>query len=179
MCIRDRSSDINKMNSSINVKFDVQNSKFDEQKNSFDELKTHMNEINKRFENTNEIIRTSLNKLEQSIERMGVGVMNTNKSNTNENYNDVCKNVVLDKELTNDDDDIENGNIIEKVLSESDMLKINNESTDEVAECNNEMLMCVYELEREWKDNIVVEWGQRVNSVSYTHLDVYKRQVIR
>ena len=43
------------------------------------------------------------------------------------------------------------------------MLKINNESTDEVVECNNEMLTSVYELEREWKDNIVVEWGQRIN----------------
>ena len=50
------------------------------------------------------------------------------------------------------------------------MLKINSESTDEVVECNNEMLMCVYESERKWKDNIVVEWGQR---------DVYKRQIVR
>ena len=91
-------------------------------------------------------------------------------------------------------------------------------STDEVLECDNEMLMSVYELEREWKNTIVVEWGQRVNfplivynvddvlmlflqgkrpllvnstlvlsqcllislicfvTVSYTHLDVYKRQ---
>ena len=30
-------------------------------------------------------------------------------------------------------------------------------------ECNNEMLMCVYELERERKNNVVVEWGQGVD----------------
>ena len=30
-------------------------------------------------------------------------------------------------------------------------------------ECDNKMLMCVYELERERKNNVVVEWGQRVN----------------
>ena len=30
-------------------------------------------------------------------------------------------------------------------------------------ECDNEMLMSVYELEREWKSNIVIEWGQRAN----------------
>ena len=51
-------------------------------------------------------------------------------------------------------------NVTEKVVSESGMLKINDESTDEIVEYNNEMLMCVYELEREWKDNIVVEWGR-------------------
>ena len=91
-------------------------------------------------------------------------LLNPNKNNTNENYNDMCNNVVLDKKLTNDDDDvendknnIENGNVFEEVVSESDALKINSENTDEVVECNNEMLMCVYELEREWKDNIVVE----------------------
>ena len=88
--------------------------------------------------------------------------MNTNKSNTNENYNDMCNNVVLDKKLTNDNDvenenNMENSNVIKKVVSESDTLKINSESADEVVECNNEMLMSVYELEREWKDNIVVE----------------------
>ena len=81
----------------------------------------------------------------------------------------MCKNVVLDKELTNDNNDvendknnIENGNEIEKVVSENDTLKINSESTDEFVECDNGMLKCVCELEREWKDNIVVEWGQRV-----------------
>ena len=55
-----------------------------------------------------------MNKVEQS------------KSNTNESCNG---NVVLDKELTNDDDDV-----IENVVSES---------TDEFIECDNEMLMCV------------------------------------
>ena len=85
-------------------------------------------------------------------------------SNTNENYNDMCNNVVLDKELINDDNDaennennIENSNVFEKMVSESDTLKINSESTDEVVEWNNGMLMCVYESERKWKDSIEVE----------------------
>ena len=78
------------------------------------------------------------------------------------------------------------------MVSESDTVKLNNESTDEFVECDNERLMCIYELERERKSNVVVEWGQSVNfplivdnvyddlmssqAVSYTHLDVYKRQ---
>ena len=114
-------------------------------------------------------------KLEQSSERMGVVVMNPNKNKTYENYNDMCQNVILDKELTNGDDDvennensIENSNVFEELVSESDTVKINNESTDEFVECDNEMLMRVYEVERKWKDSIV--------AVSYTHLDVYKRQ---
>ena len=74
------------------------------------------------------------------------------------------KRQVLDKELTNDNDDvyndknnIENRNVIKKVASESDTVKINSESTDEVVKCNNGMLMCVYESERKWKVSIVVE----------------------
>ena len=39
---------------------------------------------------------------------------------------------------------IENSNVIENVVSEIDILKINEESTDEVVECDNEMLRCVY-----------------------------------
>ena len=120
----------------------------------FNDFLNEVQEKNKCLENANEI-KNSLNKVEQS------------KSNTNENCNG---NVVLDKELTNDDDDvgnnennIENSNVIENVVYESDTLKINGESTEEVVECDNEILMCVYESEREWKDNIVVEWGQRVN----------------
>ena len=57
-------------------------------------------------------------------------------------------------------------------MSESETVKISNENTDEFVECDYEMLMCVNELERERKNNVVVEWGP----VSYTHLDVYKRQ---
>ena len=159
----EQKNEIQEFKSSVHEKLDIQNDKFDE-------LKNDIQEMNKRLENTNEIIKNSLNKLEQSIERMGVDVMNTNKSKTNENYDDMCKNVVLDKELTNDDDDvennknnIENGNVFEKIVSESDTVKINSESTDEVVECNDGMLMCVYESERKWKDSIVVEWGQRVN----------------
>ena len=101
------------------------------------------------------------------------------------------------------------------------MLKINNESTDEVVEGDKGMLMCVDELDNEWKESYIVGMKQRVNflrgvmggeerssriywvdksstnncflkyfvvpgearkyliklvPVSYTHLDVYKRQ---
>ena len=178
----------------IDRRFDAQNSNFNkkfEEQNiqllqsisvNFDELINDVQEKNKCLENTNEIIRNNLNKLEQS------------KSNTNENCNDMCRNVVLDEESTNKNN-LENSNVTGEVVSESDMLKINNESTDEFVECDNEMLMCVYELEREWKDNIVVEWGQRVNFplIIYDEpegsqvlflkgkrpvlIDVYKRQV--
>ena len=37
-------------------------------------------------------------------------------------------------------------------------VKNNGENTDECVECDYEMLVCVKELEREWKNNIVVEW---------------------
>ena len=90
--------------------------------------------------------------------------MSTEKNKTNENCSVKCKNMIPEKELINDNDDvenkennIENSNVFEEVVAESDMLKINDESTDEIVEYNNEMLMSVYELEREWKDNIVVE----------------------
>ena len=90
-----------------------------------------------------------MNKLEQNIERMGVGVINTGKSKTSENYNDMYKNVVLENKVTNDNNDIENGNVIEKVVSESDTLKIDSE---------------------------IVSERERIIAVSYTHLDLYKRQ---
>ena len=110
--------------------------------------------MNKCFENNNETIRTSLNKLEQSVERMGVHVMSTDKSKINKNCNDMCQSVILDKELINDNDDvennecnIENSNVFKELVSESDTVKINKESTDEFVECDIEMLMWVYELE--------------------------------
>ena len=88
---------------------------------------------NKCLENTSEIIRNNLNKIEQS------------KNNTNEDCNG---NVVLGNELTNQNS-IENSDLIKNVVSES---------TDEIAECSdNEMLMYAYELERERKNSIVVE----------------------
>ena len=135
-----------KQHAMLELKFDEiksdSDAKFNIQNNKLDELKNDIQEMNKRLENTNETIRTNLNKLEHSIERMGVVVMNPNKNNTNENYNDMCKNVVLDEELTNENN-IESSNVFEKVVTESEMLKVNNEST----EGNNEILMCVYESE--------------------------------
>ena len=40
---------------------------------------------------------------------------------------------------------------------------VNIESTNEVLEYNNGMLMCVYESERKWKESVEGEWLQRVN----------------
>ena len=61
------------------------------------------------------------------------------KDNTNENYND--------KELINDNNDVENN---ENSIENSDVIEnVVFESNDEVGECDNEMLMCAYELERE------------------------------
>ena len=57
---------------------------------------------------------------------------------------------------------------------------VNIENADEVlmeVECNNGMLVSVDELKRECREGLQGEGLQRVNSVSYTHLDVYKRQM--
>ena len=153
---------LNEMKNDFNNKLDEQRIKF-EQLNSqlqqsisvkFDGLINDIQEKNKCLENANEI-KNSLNKVEQST------------SNTNESCNG---NVVLDKELTNNNDNVENNecntensSVFEELVSESDTVKINSENTDEFVECDYEMLMCVNELEREWKNSIVVEWGQRVN----------------
>ena len=62
-----------------NVKYNKINEKFDVQKNSFgskfDELTNQIKEINKHLESINEIVRTSLNKLEQSVEKLGDNVI--------------------------------------------------------------------------------------------------------
>ena len=42
-------------------------------------------------------------------------------------------------------------------------MKINKGSTDEFVECNNEVLMCVDELDKEWKESYVMGMKQRVN----------------
>ena len=68
--------------------------------------------------------------------------------------------MIPDKELINNNvvvENNENKNIIENVISES---------TDELVECSdNEILMCIDEVEREWKNNIVVECGQRLSLI--------------
>ena len=140
----------------LNKRFDSNDKKFD---NRFNELKYEIQEINKCVENSNETIRSSLTKLEQSMERMEVVVMNPNKNKTNENDND---------NVENNECNTESSSVFEELVSESDTVEINSESTGEIVGCDNEMLMSVYELEREWKESIV--------AVSYTHLDVYKRQ---
>ena len=117
--------------------------KFNVLKNQNNELKNEIQELNKCLENNNEIIRTNLNKLEQSVERMGVHVMSINKSKTNENCNDKCKNMLPEKELIKDNNNVENNennnieysNVFEELVSETDTVKIKNESTDELVEC--------------------------------------------
>ena len=61
--------------------------------------------------------------------------------------------------VTNDNNDIENDNIIKNVISESDTLEIDNEIVSE----SERMIGC---------NGVVIS----VVAVSYTHLDVYKRQ---
>ena len=73
---------------------------------------------------------------------MEVDVTNTGKSKTRENYN-MYKSVVLENKITNDKNDSENGNVIEKVVSESDTLKIDSEIVSErerVIGCNGCLL---------------------------------------
>ena len=53
--------------SDSDAKFNMQNSIIN---NKFDELKSEIQELNKCCKNTHETIMTSLNKLEQSVERM-------------------------------------------------------------------------------------------------------------
>ena len=78
-----------------------QSIKFEIQNHNFNELKNEIQELNKCVESTAGTIRTSLNKLEQSVERMGVHAMKTEKNKTNENCSDKCKNTIPDKELIN------------------------------------------------------------------------------
>ena len=85
------------MNSKIDSRFDSNDIKLDRQSRDINELKNEIQEMNKHVENNNEIIRSSLNKLEQSVERMEVVAMNTEKNKTNENYSDKCKNTIPDK----------------------------------------------------------------------------------
>ena len=56
-----------------------------------------------------------------------------------------------------------NCNVFEELVSEVDTMKISNENTDKCVECDYEMLMCVNELEREWRESYIM-------AVSYTHL---------
>ena len=61
--------------------------------------------------------------------------------------------------------EIENGNVIERVVSESDTLKIDSETVSErekMISCN-EVIISVVELEKEWKERVDECGGQRVN----------------
>ena len=102
----DRISMLNKF-SEQKSEFNELNKRFDSNDNRFDELKNDINEINRRCKNTHETIKNSLSKLEQSVERMEVVVMNPKKNKTNENCSDKCKNMIPDKELTNNNNNVE------------------------------------------------------------------------
>ena len=105
-------------------------SNFNELKKQNNELKNDINEINKHLEKTNEILETNFNRLEQSIEKVVESVEEQIKSKatqiinnkvsddckTSENYNDMCKNVVLESKVIKEDVEVEFSN---EVLLES------------------------------------------------------------
>ena len=76
LILEQQSIKFNEVQSNSDAKFNMQNSIIN---NKFDELKSEIQELNKCLEKNNEIIRTSLNKLEQSVERMGVHVLDVYK----------------------------------------------------------------------------------------------------
>ena len=161
----------------IETKFNVMNSRFDNNDiklnkfdAKFDSLKFDIDEVKTKCEN-------SCNELKQDIERIveSVGEQSKSKNNNDskkltsddnnvENEN-IIKNVVLESKVTIVNNDIESDNVIERVVSENNTLEVDSEivSERESAICSNEVVISVDELEKEWKNNIVVEWGQRVN----------------
>ena len=125
-------NELNKCFNSNDKKFDRLSSEIHEQKikceNNFDELKVQNNElkndindINKYLEKTSEILETNFNRLEQSIEKVVESVEEQIKSKatqiitnkvdddctTSGNYNDMCKNVVLENKMINVESDKE------------------------------------------------------------------------
>ena len=112
----------------------------------FDVLKFDIYEVKMKCEN-------SCNELKQGIERIVESVGEQSKSkNNNDN-----------KKLTNDDNNVENENIINNVVVESKITNVNND-----IESGNVIGRVVSE-------NDTVEVDSEI-AVSYTHLDVYKRQ---
>ena len=174
------SSDINKMNSSINVKLDVQkneiqeikssvNEKLDEQNNRFneqnikfdiqnssfnaklDELKIDINEVKIKCESNFNELKYELNKtlshslksmnnrievessMTEKIDKQIQEVTGNFECKTNENYNDMCKNVVENKEINVESD-------------KDDFVEV---------EFSNEVLLTnVNQLEREYEESI-------------------------
>ena len=223
----------NEISARLDDKFDRQSSELN---NRFDEIKTEIkSEFNCKFDvlkfNIDEVkmkCENSCNELKRDIEKIVESVAEQIKSkNTNDDNNEnIVNNVVVESKITNSNNDIESGNVIEKVVSESETLKIDSETVSERESviCCNEVVISVDELEKEWKERVDECVGQRVNcsvicdepecskmlllegkrpllmkdlnyfpflykfvpsvwndvvsmiSVSYTHLDVYKRQ---
>ena len=128
-------NEMQEFKSSINKKLDIQNEKFDE-------LKSEIQEINKHLESTNQTIRTSLNKLEQSVEKLGDNVLSITNINNDERMKDVVSNSENDNVNYNSESIVgvkNNGETNDENIIEN--------STYEVSECDNEMLMCINELE--------------------------------
>ena len=73
--------------------------------------------------------------------------------------------MVLESKVTSVNNDIESGNVIERVVSESDSVKVDNEivSEKESVICCNEVVISVDELEKEWRKRVDECVGQRVN----------------
>ena len=74
--------------------------------------------------------------------------------------------IVEDVVLNSEDNDINYNS--ESIVGVKNNGETNDEniiknSTDEVLECNNGMLLCVYESERKWKERVDEYVGQRVN----------------
>ena len=120
------------MNNNFNNKFDVQNSRFDnndikfneikckfdtkfeEQSRQFDELKIDINEVKIKCESECNELKRDIEKVVKSvgeqIKSKAKQIINNQVSDeckTNENYNDMCKNVVLENKEINVESDKE------------------------------------------------------------------------
>ena len=150
-------SRLTEINSNFSNKFDKLSdvsevkTSFEVQDNKFNELKNDIKEINKNVEKTNEIFTSNVSKLERNIERMGVWVINTGKSNTNENNGDICinssggsldaKQVAVDKVSSdnyNDELTSDNSGIIKNVVLESKV--VSRESVEKMGSVCEERL---------------------------------------
>ena len=157
MCIRDRlvTAD-NYSDEKFDRRFDVQNSnfnvKFDEQNNKFDKLS---NDFDRKFNEQKNCFDDKLNemnvKLIQQLDKLGRNI--ENKVSNNVSHDDVNKSEILLNKI--------NGDMLSNSCSDNESRKL--------IDVSNEVVISTDEVEKEWRDSL--------NAVSYTHLDVYKRQM--
>ena len=137
-------------------------------------MNKRLNEIDTRLNTVEEEILESISSsCEKKTDEMNKNLERKFNQILNKKLDDkIVEEVVLDsKVLNSDDNDVNYNSEVSRSenydnISEDMMLEnngVNIESPDEVVECNNGMLMCVYESERKWKDSIEVEGWQRVN----------------